>query len=33
MTGHSTEKQLLTYIGVANDDIAIEISEIFNFHQ
>lgn len=33
MTGHQTEKMLLTYIGVANDDIAIEISEIFNFHQ
>lgn len=31
MTGHSTEKMLLTYIGVANDDIAIEVAEIFSF--
>jgi hypothetical protein len=31
MTGHSTEKQLLAYIGIANDDIAIEVAEIFSF--
>ena len=33
MTGHKTEEMLLTYIGVANDDIAIEVAEIFHFHQ
>lgn len=31
MTGHSTEKMLLTYIGKANDDIAVEVAEIFYF--
>lgn len=31
MTGHSTEKQLNAYLGVANDDIAIEVAEIFSF--
>lgn len=31
MTGHTTEKMLLTYIGKANDDIAIEVAEIFSF--
>lgn len=30
MTGHKTEKMLLTYIGKANDDIALEVAEIFN---
>jgi integrase len=31
MTGHSTEKMLLTYIGDTSDDDAKEISKIFSF--